>query len=392
MPKYRIGCSGFLYDSWRGTFYPEILNQKRWLSFYVEKFDTVELNVTFYRLLKKEAFERWYKETPANFSFSLKGSRFITHTKKLKEIELPLLTFFNTTTPLMEKLEVVLWQLPPNFKANIKNLEDFIESIKLYPVRHVFEFRHKSWISSKILKLLSSANIAVCMADWPDFINEVPLTADFVYIRRHGDFGTYATNYTPEKLKEDAKRIKDYLKLGKDVYLYFNNDALGYAPKNALELKAILEEILPKSLKESARPGEKKRVKVRQKKAKPSRKTPKKKTGKPAGKTSKKKKPVKKQKPQRAVKKIKKKTKAKGPSKKLLKKTAKKKTLKMKKKKKVVKKRTKKKTVKKIVKKKVKKKLIRKKSVKKVTKKRTVKKQTRKPPGKKKKVSKKKRR
>ncbi|UCF86651.1 MAG: DUF72 domain-containing protein [Nitrospiraceae bacterium] len=355
------------------------------MSFYVEKFDTVELNVTFYRLLKKEAFERWYKETPANFSFSLKGSRFITHTKKLKDIELPLLTFFNTTAPLMEKLEVVLWQLPPNFKANIKNLEEFIEAIKLYPVRHAFEFRHKSWISSKILKLLSAANIAVCMADWPDFIKELPLTADFVYIRRHGEFGSYATNYTVEKLKDDAKRIKEYLKLGKDVYLFFNNDALGYAPKNALELKAILEETLPKSLKEAAQPEVKKRVKAGTKKA------PKKKTAKPAKKVPKKKKPVKKPKTKKAVKKIKKKTKIKRPSK-LIKKKVKKKTPKKTVKKKIAKEKAKKKPIKKTVKKKIKKKPIRGKPVKKRSKKSTVKKSSGKKPSRKIKTSKKKRR
>jgi uncharacterized protein YecE (DUF72 family) len=250
MPKYRIGCSGFLYDSWKGTFYPEELPHKKWLSFYVEKFNTVELNVTFYRLLKKEAFDRWYKETPPDFTFSLKGSRFITHVKKLKDVELPLSTFFNVTAPLMEKLEVVLWQLPPNLKVNLKNLEDFIEILRKYPVRHVFEFRHKSWITNKVFNLLSASNIAVCMADWPEFIDELPLTADFVYIRRHGEGGSYATNYTTEQLKRDAKRIKAYLKQDKDVYIYFNNDAFAYAPKNAMELRDILEASLPKSLKQ----------------------------------------------------------------------------------------------------------------------------------------------
>jgi len=250
MPKYRIGCSGFLYESWKGAFYPEELPHKKWLSFYQEKFNTVELNVTFYRLLKKEAFERWYKETPPDFTFCLKGSRFISHVKKLKDVELPLSTFFNVTAPLMEKLDVILWQLPPNLKLNIKNLEDFIENLKQYPVRHVFEFRHKSWLSKKVNKLLSAANIAVCMSDWPDFIDDLPVTADFVYLRRHGEGGNYSTNYTPEQLKHDAKRIKEYLKQGKDVYFYFNNDAFAYAPKNAIELRTILESSLPKSLKE----------------------------------------------------------------------------------------------------------------------------------------------
>jgi uncharacterized protein YecE (DUF72 family) len=254
MPKYTIGCSGFLYDSWRGPFYPEELPHKKWLSFYMGKLSSVELNVTFYRLLKKEAFERWYKDTPPNFSFCLKGSRFISHVKKLKDVELPLSTFFNATAPLMEKLEVILWQLPPNLKLNMKNLEDFVENLKQYPVRHVFEFRHKSWLVKKVFNLLASANIGVCMADWPDFIDDLPVTADFVYIRRHGEGGSYATNYTTEQLKSDAKRIKEYMKMGKDVYYYFNNDAFAYAPQNARELSKILENIIPKSLLEPAIP------------------------------------------------------------------------------------------------------------------------------------------
>ncbi len=248
MPKFRIGCSGFLYDSWKGSFYPDDLPHKKWLSFYMDKFNTVELNVTFYRLLKKEAFERWYKETPQDFTFCLKGSRFISHVKKLKDVELPLSTFFNATAPLLEKLQVILWQLPPNLKLNLKNLEDFIENLKKYPVRHVFEFRHKSWLTKKVFNMLSDANIAVCLTDWPPFLDDLPVTADFVYIRRHGEGGSYATNYTTEQLKRDAKRIKEFMKLGKDVYYYFNNDAFAYAPKNALELRTMLEAIIPKSL------------------------------------------------------------------------------------------------------------------------------------------------
>jgi uncharacterized protein YecE (DUF72 family) len=283
MPKYRIGCSGFLYDSWKGAFYPEDLVHRRWLSFYMEKFNTVELNVTFYRLLKKEAFERWYKETSPDFIFCLKGSRFITHVKKLKDVELPLSTFFNATAPLLEKLGVILWQLPPNLKLNIRNLEDFIENLKKYPVRHAFEFRHKSWLTKKVISLLSASNIALCMADWPEFINELPVTADFVYMRRHGEGGNYATNYSTEQLKNDAKKIKEYLKQGKDVYYYFNNDAFAYAPKNAMELKGILDSIVPKSLTK-----EPEAVKVKVKKQEPEKKkAEKKKTSKKEVKTRK---------------------------------------------------------------------------------------------------------
>jgi len=254
MPKYRIGCSGFLYDSWKGSFYPEDLPHRKWLSFYMGKFKAVEINVTFYRLLKKEAFERWYKETPKDFTFCLKGSRFVTHVKKLKDVELPLSTFFNATAPLLEKLDVILWQLPPNLKLNMKNLEDFIANLKLYSVRHVFEFRNKTWLTKKVFNLLSEANIAVCMSDWPPFLDDSPVTADFVYIRKHGEGGSYATNYTTEQLKDDARKIKEYLKQGKDVYYYFNNDAFAYAPKNAHELKTILDNTLPKSLLKEEEP------------------------------------------------------------------------------------------------------------------------------------------
>jgi len=250
MKRYRIGCSGFLYDSWRGGFYPEDLPHREWLSFYAKRFNTVELNVTFYRLLKKEAFERWYHETPPDFAFSLKGSRFITHIKKLKDVELPLSTFFNITGPLQEKLEVVLWQLSPTLRLNLRSFERFIKFLEPYPVRHAFEFRHKSWICKSVISLLSDNNMAACMADWPDFIDELPLTADFVYMRRHGEEGNYSTDYTTEQLKRDANRIKEYLKAGKDVYIYFNNDAFGYAPKNAKELCEILEASLPKTMKQ----------------------------------------------------------------------------------------------------------------------------------------------
>ncbi|MBI4842926.1 MAG: DUF72 domain-containing protein [Nitrospirae bacterium] len=250
MPKCKIGCSGFLYDSWKNAFYPEDLPQKRWLSYYVRKLDALELSITFYRLLKKEAFERWYVDTPPGFAFSLKGSRFITHIKKLKDVALPLETFFNVTLPLHEKFEVVLWQFPPNLKVNIRILQDFIEEIKKYSVRHVFEFRQASWLSKKVIQLLSESNIAICMSDWPEFLSTVPVTADFVYIQRQGAGGDYAANYETDKLKADAKMIRELLKQGKDVYIFFNNDAFAYAPQNAMELKKMLENAMPESHKD----------------------------------------------------------------------------------------------------------------------------------------------
>lgn len=241
MPQLNIGCSGFLYDHWKGTFYPEALPRKRWFEYYCKRFRTVELNVTFYGLPDRETFTRWYKETPTGFIFSLKGSKFITHVKKLKASTEPVDVFFSRALVLKEKLGTILWQLPPGLKADPARLADFLELLRPYHTRNVFEFREGTWISKKVISLLEKENACLCMADWPEFLNDLPITSDFVYIRRHGKGGGYATSYSAEELKADAARIKKYLKQRKDVFVYFNNDAFGYAPKNALELIAMLK-------------------------------------------------------------------------------------------------------------------------------------------------------
>jgi uncharacterized protein YecE (DUF72 family) len=241
MRSLNIGCSGFLYDHWKGPFYPEGLSKKRWFEHYCAKFPTVELNVTFYRLPDKETITKWYKETPPGFVISLKGSRFITHIKKLKASTEPVDVFFSRALALKEKLGVVLWQLPPGLKADTSRLADFLELLKPYHTRNAFEFREGTWISKKVISLLERENVCLCMADWPDFLNELPITSDFVYMRRHGRDGSYGTCYSTEELKTDAKRVRRYLRQRKKVYLYFNNDAFGYAPQNALELIAMLK-------------------------------------------------------------------------------------------------------------------------------------------------------
>lgn len=232
----KAGCSGFLYKDWRGAFYPQDLDRVSWFKYYQSFFDTVELSITFHRLLKKETFFRWYKETPDNFSMCLKGSRFITHIKKLKDVELPLDTFFNSASTLQHKLKVVLWQLPPHIKYNYKSFELFVQLLTAYKVRHAFEFRHESWITEKVVKLLHSENMAFCMADCPEHLIDLPVTADFVYMRRHGKTCSYDTLYTEEEITEDFNRIKSYIEQNKTVYIFFNNDAQGFAPKNAVQL------------------------------------------------------------------------------------------------------------------------------------------------------------
>lgn len=240
MADVRIGCSGFNYYGWKGNFYPVDLPQDKWLDYYAKTFNTVELNVTFYRLPLARIFDKWHKETPLDFVFSLKGSRFITHIKRLLEPEDPLNLFFQRASGLKEKLKVVLWQFSPGFKIELQRLRNFLELLKPYNIRNAFEFRNESWITKETFDLCKQYNVSLCMADWPEFIDDIAVTSDFVYIRRHGKGGSYATLYSRAELKRDAKRIRNYLKDGKDVFIYFNNDYHGYAPRNALELKEML--------------------------------------------------------------------------------------------------------------------------------------------------------
>lgn len=240
MPTVHIGCSGFTYPHWRGTFYPENLSRRHWLAHYCRVLASIELNVTFYRLVKPATFQRWRDETPPGFVFAVKGSRFITHVKRLAEPENPLAKFFSGVLQLEGKLAAVLWQFPPNLACNTERLARFLDCLQAYPVRNALEFRHESWLREEVQELCRSHNAAITMADWPLFIDTPPLTADFVYIRRHGHEGHYNSCYTAGELEVDACRIRAYLASGLDVYIYFNNDNQGYAPRNALELALLM--------------------------------------------------------------------------------------------------------------------------------------------------------
>jgi uncharacterized protein YecE (DUF72 family) len=241
MPGVYIGCSGFLYNHWRGVFYPEKLAKRSWLEYYAEVFATVELNVTFYRLPKEKTFVKWYEETPEGFSISLKGSRFITHVKRLKDPEEPVRRFMELALLLKEKLGVVLWQLPPNFKKDTERLAVFLKAIRPYGLRNAFEFRNETWVDMNTFSLIRDEGHALCMADWPPFADDLPVTGDFVYMRRHGRGGSYDTCYSRNELGKDAGRIRGYMRKKKEVFIYFNNDYSGYAPRNARELMELLK-------------------------------------------------------------------------------------------------------------------------------------------------------
>lgn len=240
--KTFIGTSGYNYNHWAdGVFYPNNLKQNKWLEYYCKCFSTVELNVTFYRLPNESTFKSWYNRTGKNFVYAVKGSRFITHIKKLKDSQELLELFFSRAKLLKNKLGVVLWQLPPGLHKDERRLENFCQLLaKGYNFcRHAFEFRHKNWFCEQIYSILRYYNYGLCIAHsgrWP-YENE--LTADFTYIRFHGGEVLYGSEYSKQELSEWANKIKKWLRNKIDVYAYFNNDAYGYAVKNALQLKEL---------------------------------------------------------------------------------------------------------------------------------------------------------
>lgn len=238
MPKGKvfIGTSGYSYYHWKGIFYPEDLPSYKWLEYYIKHFKTTELNVTFYRLPQKSVFKNWYKRTPKNFLFVCKGSRFISHVKKLKGIKEAVKLFFDNVLLLKEKLGLVLWQLPPSWKLNISRLEDFLNIISKYKIRQAFEFRNATWFCSKVFKILKKYKVGLVIADSPRYPLVEKITSDFVYLRFHGGQVLYGSEYSLKELKAWARKIKKWQKKGLDVFVYFNNDAYGFAVKNAKQL------------------------------------------------------------------------------------------------------------------------------------------------------------
>ncbi len=233
--KYYIGTSGWVYNHWRGLFYPEGLAQAKWLEFYARQFSTVELNNTFYHLPSEKAFSNWRERSSPDFSYAVKVSRFITHIKKLRNVEEAVENFLSRAKLLGEKLGPLLYQLPPNMPRNDKVLEAFL--CLLPPgLPHVFEFRHDSWLDDEVFDLLRRYNAGFCVFDMPGLTTPLVATADFAYIRFHGSSSLYSSCYSDRELEGWAKRI---IKLGQglnSVYIYFNNDAEAFAVSNARTL------------------------------------------------------------------------------------------------------------------------------------------------------------
>jgi len=283
MPTLRIGISGWTYPPWRGVFYPSKWPQKRELEFASRQLNSIEINGTFYSLQRPASFQAWHDATPHDFVFSVKGGRFITHIRRLRDIEVPLANFFASgLLCLGQKLGPILWQFPPSFRYDPALLEPFFKLLPrdtraaaalarrhdahlanrswtkpgpLLPLRHAIEIRHPSFEIPGFIHLLREHNIALVIADtagkWP-FMEDI--TSDFLYIRLHGDEKLYVSGYTDAALKTWAKKIRAWSrgatpgsarltaprpparKTARDIYLYFDNDVKVRAPFDAMKL------------------------------------------------------------------------------------------------------------------------------------------------------------
>lgn len=234
-----IGTSGWHYRHWLGPFYPRGLSADRFLAFYAQRFRSVEINATFYRLPTSATLAEWRRQTPHDFVFACKASRYITHMKKLKEPMSTARPFLATLAPLGCKLGPILFQLPPHWRLDAVRLARFLEQLP-EGFRYVFEFRDESWFAPQVYRLLARHNAALCLHDFNQRRPRPKLTADFVYVRLHGPDGAYGGTYDGRTLAGWARRIAAWTGASLEVYCYFDNDAAGYAANDARRLAGML--------------------------------------------------------------------------------------------------------------------------------------------------------
>lgn len=288
-PKIRIGISGWRYPGWRGTFYPKDLVQRRELEFAAQHFSTIELNGSFYSLQRPKNYQEWSNQTPADFVFAIKGGRYITHMRKLREVESPLANFFaQGMLSLGPKLGPILWQFPPNFKFEPERMQTFFDLLPRtheqasglarmhdewmderswaksdvdLPLRHAVEIRHDSFAVPEFISLLRKNKIAIVVADTPKWPCLMDVTADFVYCRLHGNKKLYSSGYDAPAIETWARRavawshgqeVTDGTRVhprpapkrsSRDVFIYFDNDAKVRAPVDAQSLMKKITEI-----------------------------------------------------------------------------------------------------------------------------------------------------
>lgn len=234
-----VGTSGWQYDSWVGPFYE---TRDKLLRSYAQVFSTVEINSTFYGLPDKETVETWLEELPRDdFVFSVKASRYLTHMKKLKDAAEPLERFLDAVQPMGRQAEVILFQLPPRWKRNPERLDTFLRALP-EGRRYTFEFRDESWFHDETYELLREHNAAFCIYHLAERVSPKEVTADFVYVRLHGAEGKYYGSYSNEQLAGWAGAVSAWRRSGRAVYVYFDNDQEGAAPKDASRFQQMTGE------------------------------------------------------------------------------------------------------------------------------------------------------
>lgn len=231
-----IGTSGWNYRGWKEGFY-EGRPQREWLPFCAGRFTGVEINGTFYRLQSPATFQRWKEQTPRGFRFTMKGHRYVTHNKKLLDTLDSIRLERERATAMGDKLAAVVWQLPTSLKKNGERLAGFLDALGHWrSVRHAIEFRHGSWFDAETAGMLGRHDVAVCQSDaatWPLWD---AVTTDMVYVRLHGHERTYASAYTDRQLDDWGRKARHWLREGRDVHVYFDNDSEGAAPYDAMRL------------------------------------------------------------------------------------------------------------------------------------------------------------
>jgi len=247
--KVFIGTSGYDYPHWRkGVFYPDNLSNKQELSYYSQRFSTVELNNPFYRLPEKETFSHWAQQVPPAFVFSVKVSRYLTHFKKLAEAKEPWEIFFSRAQKLGIHQGPFLFQFPASWKINQRRLQDFVKMIlasagQKESLRLAFEFRHPSWFNKDIYAFFQQTlGISLVVADSPHWPKTKAIYGSFAYLRMHGPSSLNGASYSKKTIQKLAEQIRKYLEQDLDTYIYFNNDAQGWAVENALTLQKFFRE------------------------------------------------------------------------------------------------------------------------------------------------------
>lgn len=237
MLNYFLGCSGFYYNHWKNLFYPSNLPKSKWLQYYAQSFNTVEINNTFYRFPTEALLQGWYNKTPPTFRFTVKANRAITHTRKFHNTQDQTRRFYQLVSVLKDKLFCVLFQLPPIVHKNLELLETIASQMDSRVV-NVLEFRHESWWSSDVYDVMKRYGLVFCSVSASDLPEDLVVTSDCVYVRFHGKNGWYHHNYPDKELKEWAEKIckSD----AKQVLCYFNNDVNANAVKNCQTLKELL--------------------------------------------------------------------------------------------------------------------------------------------------------